>query len=83
MGVSLVDFLMDSPRGNVSLVGASGAVAALIGAHLASVMLNWSHDTFAMVNTIRPPTRVLGVQIPKEYREYSVPFPLSAKHIYR
>ena len=78
VGASLVNFLIDSSQEQVSLVGASGAVAALFGAHIASVMLNWNHDTFAMVNTIRIPT-------PKWWKWWNgeIPFPLSAKHIYR
>ena len=70
VGISLEDFLFNSTEGQASLVGASGAVAALIGAHIASVILNWTEDSFAMVNTIR----LCGKEIP---------FPATAKAIYR
>ena len=69
LGVALTNFLLDSKE-EVSLVGASGAVAALIGAHIASVLLNWSEDSFAMVETLR----CCGQKIP---------FPPSARNIYR
>ena len=34
------------------LAGASAAVAALIGAHIASVMINWGEDNHAIVKTL-------------------------------
>ena len=47
LGVTLLD------SRQIPLVGASGAVAALIGAHIASVLLNWSEDSYAIVTTLR------------------------------
>ena len=63
-----MDYLGDYKQ--VPLVGASGAVAAFIGAHIASVALNWSEDSFAMVKTIR-------------FCGKKMPFPQTARDIYR
>lgn len=54
-GVALVDFQMRY------LAGASAAVASLIGAHIASVIVNWGEDSHAIVNTLRWCGRTISI----------------------
>ena len=57
IGVALMDLQMRY------LAGASAAVASLIGAHIASVIVNWGEDSHAIVNTLRVCGRKMPIDI--------------------